>query len=149
MTTIEDQFAQLKSHPRYRRATMTPTIEFRSEGPGNLVTLPSVPLPSGWTHDEVDVHFWVPQGFPCARPRGFWTTEDLRITYEEEQTLFSSMRWVNGGRWPQWTRIGKDYQPPGHEHLMKWLCEPRMWSACSDTLLTYAHFVRQRLYRIE
>lgn len=132
---INEQLALLKSHPRFADATMEPCKHRGDEG--HLVIIPKLALPSGWNRPFAKVAFFVPSYFPSARPSGFWTLPNVWL-----DTGFR----LEGGSCPQWTYSEEDprTQCPGYAEGMRWLYEPSHWSAVSDTLLTYAHFVRQR-----
>src|SRR5690242_20089017 len=43
-----------------------------------LITVPEVPLPTGWTKERSTVRFLAPVGYPHAKPDCFWADVDLR-----------------------------------------------------------------------
>lgn len=124
--TISEQLAQLQSHSRYTSAIMRP---FRF---GHLITLPNFVLPVGWSYSSTTALFYIDSGYPCARPRGFWTTDHLRYVKND----------LYGDCVPQNT-TARDYESPP-EAAQRWFWTPTHWSANGDTLLTFAHVIRMR-----
>lgn len=136
---IDEQMVLLRSHPRFADATVESCAN--QGGDGHLVIIPNLALPIGWNRPFAKVAFFVPRWFPVARPSCFWTLPNVWL-----DTGFR----LDTGSCPQLTYDEEDErtQCPGHPGSRYWLYGPRMWSTVSDTLLTYAHFARQRFYSL-
>jgi hypothetical protein len=125
MTPVERQFAALKA------AFPDATVSTLPSG-AHLVEIPKYPLPPGWSLGEVKVLFVAPPGFPGAQPDCFWVEP-------------SGLRLANGGT-PQ---ASNDSNPiPGVEgRATTWFSwHLQGWNPNSDSLITYLHVIRQRLY---
>lgn len=103
-------------------------------GHGRLVVLPSVPLCEGWTKTATEVQFFVPQGYPYAKPDCFWTDGDLRLSSRPsalpQNTQFNNPGFpqLNSKLWFSW-------------HLLH-------WDPSRDDLLTWVASIRDRLSRL-
>ena len=102
-------------------------------GVGTLITLPGVPLETGWSKPSTRVLFVAPQGYPFSNPDCFWTDHDLRL--------------ANGGI-PQSAQVQINPAIGVGEALLwfSWHLQ-RPWSANRDDLLTWVAVIRQRLAR--
>lgn len=93
-----------------------------------VITIPSVPVPEGWSAREATVRFVVPVGYPMARPDCFWTEESLILS---------------DGRVPQNT--GANPLPLASPTPQRWYSwHLATWSPNSDTLTTYLNVIRKR-----
>lgn len=92
-----------------------------------LIHLPSMDLPLGWSTTNVDVWFAIPVGYPAARLDCFWTAGDLRL--------------ANGT-----TPVNSGLQAlPGLGQQVVWFSwHVSSWSPASDSLSTYARFILRR-----
>jgi hypothetical protein len=124
MTIIEQQFERLRTE--FPSANLTVV----SNG-GYLVEIPGYVLPSGWSATSVTVIFFAPPGYPAAQPDCFWIEPGaLRL---------------QGGGTPQATN---DTNPvPGVGQRGTWFSwHLQTWNPNSDSLLTYANVITQRLF---
>jgi Prokaryotic E2 family E len=96
------------------------------------VTVPSVPLPVGWSAANATLEFLVPVGFPVALPDCFWANADLRL---------------EGGALP----ASSSFNPmPGKNEprlWFSWHVQPQAWNPSTSTLSTYVRVIRERLAR--
>jgi len=121
MTILARHFQALLE--RYSDAVLTP----QDDGT-HVVSVPQLPLPTGWNRSVVDISFLVPAGYPQAVPDCFWTAPGLALAH--------------GGA-PQNT--GQQFTPgiPGDWVWFSW--HPGTWNPNSDSLLTYLNVIRKRL----
>jgi len=103
------------------------SVVLRGEA-GDVIKLPSVRLPAGWSKPSTDVFIVRPAGYPFAPPDCFWTDVDLRLA---------------DGRMPQNT--GDSPIPGWPERVLwfSWHCQ--QWNPNRDTLLSWLKVVEQRL----
>lgn len=95
-----------------------------------LVTVPSVPLSTGWSQVTTDVSFVVPVGYPMARPDCFYADVGLRLA---------------NGNLPMNTA---PQQIPHSEDTCVWFSwHLTTWHPTRDTLLTYVRVIQDRLNR--
>lgn len=97
-------------------------------GTGWVVRIPAVPLPGGWSKQETELVFLLPQGYPFAKPDCFWADQDLRLA---------------NGNLPQSTQINS---VPGLGSQMLWFSwhlEP--WNPNQDDISTWFAVIRSRL----
>src|SRR4051794_31063130 len=71
MTPLERELEELQE--RFPGASM------RQVAGQWLVSVPDVPVPSGWTKAAVTAHFFVPAGYPHANPDCFFVDGDMRL----------------------------------------------------------------------
>lgn len=95
-----------------------------------VIRIPGVILPVGWNRAATEVRFVVPVGFPMARPDCFWADTDLRLA-TGAMPQNSGMTPVTGTQdvrlWFSWHLLG--------------------WNPLTDTVLTYARVIMDRLRR--
>lgn len=120
--TIEGQIAAVRA--RYPDASITA----QADG-SQLVHLPSVLLPAGWSASSSGIWFLLPAGYPTVRPDCFYADADLRLASGAEPGS-SSMQMVDGlaRRWFSW-------------HLTS-------WDEARDGLAQYVRFVERRLAEV-
>ena len=58
-----------------------PDMEYVPDG--EWVRIPGYPLPLGWNHEQTDVAFQIPPGYPGAHPYGIYVPAGLR--YQDAQ----------------------------------------------------------------
>ena len=97
-----------------------------------LVMLPNVSLPAGWSQHQTHVRFVVPVGYPYAVPDCFWTDPTLRLAQ---------------GQLPKNTVIGQvtPSQPDRNLLWFSWHVTPNTWSPSTSNLMTYVQVIRRRL----
>lgn len=113
MTPLEMQLAVLAE--RYPGA-------FMQDGGGvNVVSVPSVRLPDGWSKREVTVHFLVPVGFPHANPDCFNTDPELTLGSGAlpKNTAPQVMPAVGNTLWFSW-HLQRPWRP-GRDTLLTWM----------------------------
>lgn len=128
MRTVEQEFAEvLQGFPDARME--------RSTDGTNLVTLPSVALPAGWSQAATHVRFVVPTGYPYAVPDCFWADQGLRLAT---------------GAMPQNTAMGNTVpgQPDPATLWFSWHVTSA-WTPGRSTLMTYVKVVRRRFEAIQ
>lgn len=125
MSIIDVQMEDLRRD--YPEATADP----RPDGTF-LITVPNVPVPTGWNHSHTTIQFLAPVGFPMARPDCFWTDEGLRLS--------NNVLPKNAG--PQGPPFGG---PP--KLWFSW--HVSVWNGSRDSLKSYLGSVRNRLARPE
>lgn len=98
---------------------------------GQLVTIPRFALPPGWNRAHTQIKFFVPQGYPYARPDCFWADGDLRVQGRSDMPQNSQINPVlpelGGLLWFSW-------------HLQQW--DPNR-----DDLLSWIGSIRDRMLR--
>lgn len=116
---LDGQIAALRA--RYPDASITA----QADG-SQLVHVPSVPLPGGWSARSTAIWFLVPAGYPTVRPDCFYADADLRLASGGEPGS-SSMQAVDNvaRRWFSW-------------HVTA-------WDEVHDGLAQYVRFVERRL----
>jgi hypothetical protein len=126
MTPLEQQFEALKAvYP-------TATLEPLSSGAA-LISIPDLPLPSGWSQPTTTVRFLAPVGYPLAKPDSFWASSDLRL--------------LNGAM-PQATTHSAIPEVNVSPQLMfSW--HLNQWNPNRDALLTYFRVIEQRLRQLQ
>jgi len=120
--TIEAQIEAIRA--RYPAASITA----QADG-SQLVHLPLVPLPAGWTASSTVIWFILPAGYPTVRPDCFYATADLHLATGADPAN-SSMQTIDGlaRRWFSW-------------HLTS-------WDEARDGLSQYVRFVERRLAEV-
>lgn len=121
MKPLSDQFASL--------CAASPGACMQANAGLNLVTLPNMPLPSGWSKGTANVKFVVPNGYPYAPPDCFWTDSDLRLS---------------NGAMPQNCQVGNVMpgQPDPNTLWFSW--HVSSWNAATCNLITYVAVIRRR-----
>ena len=102
------------------------TISEGSDGT-MLVTLPDMPLPSGWSAKATRVRFVVPVGYPAAQPDCFWVDADLRLA---------------NGSLP--SNSGAQSVPVAGTPALWFSWHLSAWRPSHDSLITYARFIARR-----
>ncbi len=117
---LQDQFTRLQQiYPDATVATLPDGT--------TLVTVPGVALPPGWSQPATTVSFIVPMGYPMARPDCFWAESGLRLS---------------AGGMPRNSGVN---QVPGTVEPRLWFSwHATVWSAATDTLLTYVRVIQRR-----
>ncbi len=93
-----------------------------------LVTLPAVPLGTGWSQTATAVRFLVPVGYPMARPDCFWADQSLRLA---------------NGALPQASNVQPI--PESGETGLWFSWHVAHWDPNRDSLQTYVHVIQSRL----
>lgn len=127
MKSIQDQFADLaKTFPG---ATLAPVNGLQ------LVVIPNVPLPKGWSQPCTHIRFVIPNGYPYAAPDCFWADHTLRL---------------DQGRMPQFARIGQltPGQPDPNTLWFSWHVNAA-WNAATCELMTYVKVIRRRFEALQ
>ena len=123
MKNVADQFAAISA--AFPGATLSPV------GGLQLVLIPTIDLPTGWTQAKTHIRFVVPAGYPYAAPDCFWTDPGLRLA---------------GGGLPQNTIVG--YLMPGQTDTntlwFSWHVQTGAWNAANCDLNTYVAIIRRR-----
>ena len=97
-----------------------------------LVTVPSTPLPEGWTKPATSIRFLAPAGYPFAALDCFWADEDLRLA---------------GERMPQNTALNPIPEVGALGLWFSWhLASP--WNPTRDTLSSWMNSINDRLRRL-
>ena len=99
----------------------------------DLVTVPGVQLPAGWTPGVTTLYFIAPIQFPVANPDCFWTDGDLRLS--------------SGGILPQSASVQQPAFSPSPKLWFSW--HVSRWDANRDTLGTYVRVIEERLRRTQ
>ena len=100
-----------------------------------LVTVPNVPLPSGWNKASTEVKFLVPPAYPYAPLDCFWTDADLRLA---------------DNRLPTNTQAGNPIPEVGAGWLwFSWHLAPGCWNPNRDTLSSWMNSVGDRFRRLQ
>lgn len=94
-----------------------------------LVHVPSVPLPAGWSAWSTGIWFFLPAGYPTVRPDCFYADSELRLASGAEPGS-SSVQMLSGTprRWFSW-------------HVTS-------WDETRDGLAQYVRFIERRLVEI-
>jgi len=126
VTPIEKQFASLKE--KFPNAVLS-----SPDGNGvQLVTIPDVELPPGWSRPKVHVYFVLPVGYPAAQPDTFWTS-----------TLT-----LQNGSMPQATNTSNTaVGVPAGSTWFSW--HPQRWNPNTDSILNYMRMIRKRLEAVQ
>ena len=124
---LEAQLADLKARYPGAEATRLPSGT-------TLVTVPDVPLPSGWSKAKTAIRFLVPAAYPYAALDCFWADTDLRLA---------------GERMPMNTGAGNPIPEVGQPALwFSWhLAHP--WNPNRDTLSSWMNAINDRLRRLQ
>jgi hypothetical protein len=120
---LEAQFARLREE--YPKAAATPLPDGTT-----LISVPDVPLPSGWTSDRTNIAFVVPVGYPAARLDCFFADPMLRLA---------------GGGLPM--NAAPNVIPHLNEPRLWFSWHLSTWNPLRDTLKTYVDVIRHRLGR--
>ncbi len=96
-----------------------------------LLVVPSVILPSGWSHTICTVLTKIPHGFPATQPRHFWVDVELRLA---------------DGRMAECT----EHLTPiaGYENWKDLTCfhwKLQAWDPNTDSLMTWLSVIKKRL----
>ena len=126
MTLLEEQIEILRSH--------YPKVEPRALPSGAvLITIPDMPLPTGWSKDSATIRFLAPVGYPHAKPDCFWSDGDLRLADNSV---------------PQATGFNPIPEAPEFLPLVWFSWHTAQWNPNRDSLLTYLNVIRNRLKEI-
>jgi Prokaryotic E2 family E len=117
LTPLELELEELRE--RFSEATM------RQVSGQWLISVPSVPVPRGWTKAVVTVHFFVPVGYPHANPDCFYVDEDLRLANgtmpqnagQQAVEGFGTLLWFSYHLSRPWK--------PGRDRLRTWVATVR------------------------
>lgn len=96
-----------------------------------LVTIPDVPLPTGWSHSAATVSFVVPTGYPVAKPDCFYADVGLRLAH---------------GAMPQSSQL--NHLPGTNEPRLWFSWHVALWNPTTDSLLTYVRVIQRRLAEV-
>ena len=124
---LDAQLADLKA--RYPGTDTT-----RLPSGTTLVTVPEVPLPSGWSQPRTTVRFLVPAAYPYAALDCFWADPDLRLT---------------GERMPVNTGAGNAIPEVGQVGLWFSWHLAQAWNPNRDTLSSWMNTINDRLRRLQ
>lgn len=104
-------------------------VDSRSDG-AMLVTVPSVPLPVGWSARATTVYFIAPAGYPMAQPDCFWADTTLRLA---------------SGAMPQASNLSPI---PGESEARLWFSwHLSAWNPVRDTLISFVRSIQGRFAR--
>lgn len=122
MKSLEAQFADVR--------TAFPGSTITACGNGtNVVVLPEIELPEGWSQRVTGVSFVVPNGYPYAAPDCFWADSSLRL---------------RGGAAPANTGANTAPGiPPTHTLWFSWHLNGS-WNPSTCDLMTYVRVIRNR-----
>jgi len=101
-----------------------------------LVTVPSVPLPPGWSAKETTVYFLVPVGYPGPTPDCFWADQGLLLANGTAPQASNVSEVPEGGlvgRWFSWHVVG------AQQH----------WNPNRDDLMTFMSIIRDRFQQAQ
>ena len=128
MKSVPEQFDSIVAV--FPDATMSLTDGFQ------LVIIPQVLLPEGWSASETHIRFVIPNGYPYAAPDCFWADHSLRL----EQ-----------GQMPQNTQIGTlmPGQPDTQTLWFSWHVTNGAWNAVTCDLMTYVKIIRSRFEELK
>jgi len=121
MAVLQEQFEILKGE--FPQAELTPLPSGAA-----LITIPSFPLPPGWSKSTITLKFLAPVGYPFGKPDCFWTDHDLRVQSTNAP--------------PQNTGSNAIPEVPGSHLWFSWHVGP--WNANKDNLSTYVHVIEAR-----
>ena len=127
MKSIQDQFAAIAS--AFPGATLTPVNGLQ------LVVIPQVPLPNGWSQPSTHIRFVIPNGYPYAAPDCFWADHTLRLAR---------------GQIPQNAQVGQMMpgQPDPKTLWFSWHVHAA-WNAATCELMTYVQVIRRRFEALQ
>jgi len=121
MNLIDEQLKILQEEFEGANLTLLP-------GGSQLVMVPHVKLPDGWSQKEITVKFVILANYPHSAPDCFWTDQNLKLK--------------NG-------TLPKNTNPqviPGTSYNELWFSwHAGRWSPNRDTLLTYMKVIEARL----
>ena len=128
MKTLEVQFADVLS--AYPGATITPCVNGTQ-----VVAIPGMVLPEGWSQASTGVSFAVPNGYPYAAPDCFWADTGLRL---------------RAGTPPQNTgaNAGQPGLPPTQTLWFSWHLNGN-WNPSTCDLMTYVRVIRKRFEAVQ
>jgi hypothetical protein len=121
MPIADQQFALLQQY--FAEAVMRPL-----PSSGQLITVPKVQLPSGWSQPATTVYFIAPVGYPLAKPDCFWADPNLRLS---------------NGSMPQAANITPIPEVGQGQLWFSW--HANQWNPNRDNLLTYMRVIEARL----
>jgi hypothetical protein len=121
MNPLEQQLQILKNYESEASLQTLP-------GGLNLVSVPNIKLPNGWSKGSTEIKFIAPVGYPLSRPDCFWTDSDLKLA---------------NGNMPQNTGTNPI---PHISTIHLWFSwHLSSWNPNIDNLLTYLNVIRRRL----
>ena len=121
MTPLEEQFELL------RTVFQAATLKQLPSGAA-IVELPGVPLDGGWSRSQTTVRFYVPVGYPFAKPDCFWANLDLRLA---------------AGAMPQSSQVQPITETT--EPLLWFSWHTAQWHPSRDSLVSYYYVIKARL----
>ena len=121
MTPLDEQFELL------RTVFQAATLKKLPSGAA-IVELPNVPLCEGWSRSHATIRFYVPVGYPFAKPDCFWADLDLKL--------------ANGAP-PQSSQIQPITETT--EPLMWFSWHTSQWHPSRDSLVSYYYVIKARL----
>lgn len=124
---IEAQLADLKARYPGTETTRLPSGT-------TLVTVPEVPLMSGWSKPRTTIRFLVPAAYPYAALDCFWADPDLRLA---------------GERMPANTSPGNPIPETGQPGLWFSWHLAHAWNPNRDTLSSWMNAINDRLRRLQ
>ena len=126
MSVFEVQLNDLRE--RYSELRTQPLA-----GGATLVTIGSVPLPSGWSKASTSIRFLLPAGYPFAAPDCFWADNDLLLEGGQMPCSSGSHNVIpetaESGLWFSWHVQG--------------------WNPNRDTLSSWMNTIADRLRRLQ
>ena len=95
-----------------------------------LVVIPTIALPKGWSQRQTHVRFVIPNGYPYAAPDCFWADHALRL---------------EKGQLPKNAQPGNVVpgQPDRNTMWFSWHVQAA-WNAATCDLMTYVQVIRSR-----
>ena len=92
-----------------------------------VVSIPSFPVPAGWTASSTALHFTIPAGYPFARPDCFNVDKELRLAgcTMPQNAALQALPGIGDTLWFSW-HMGRDWRA-GADDLLTWvaLCASR------------------------
>ena len=128
MKSVAEQFASITE--AFPGATITHVNGFQ------LVIIPRIMLPKGWSAFETHIRFVIPNGYPYAAPDCFWADQSLRL---------------ENGQMPQNAQIGNlmPGQPDAQTLWFSWHVTNGAWNAATCDLMTYVRIIRSRFEELK
>lgn len=124
MRTLQEQFDEV------RRSYSGAHLQAAPDGT-QLVVIPDVPLPAGWSQNATHVRFTIPTGYPYAVPDCFWSDGGLRLASAQ-----MPQNAVQGQITPG--------QPDGSLLWFSWHVTANCWNPAQADLMTYVKVILRR-----
>lgn len=129
MKSVQQEFAEV--------ALAFPGAQLLASSDGTqLVIVPAIRLPTGWSQQSTHVRFVVPAGYPYAAPDCFWADPNLRL---------------GSGAMPQNTQLGNPTpsQPDPSMLWFSWHLAGGSWNPGVSDLMTYIQVIKKRFEALQ